>query len=79
MTSQATLMPIIKMQIFKLASIDFSPPKHSISGFEYILVVMDHFAFYVQINATKIKAAQTIANKLAYFYSLFWVPYAIPS
>ena len=78
-TSQEPIMPIITTQTFKLASIYFSPLKQSIGSFEYILVVMDHFACYAQTYATKNKAAQTIANKLAHFYSLFWVPYAIPS
>lgn len=62
--TRAPLSPIHSTYPFQLVSIDFLHLEKCKQGYEYILVVMDHFTRFSQAYATKNKAAKTVADKL---------------
>jgi len=63
-TDQIPLIPIQTTYPFQLVSIDFLHLEKCKHGYEYILVVMDHFTRFAQAYATRNKAAKTVADKI---------------
>lgn len=73
--TRAPLKPITTTSPLELIAIDFLHLEKSSRGYEYILVVMDHFTRYAQAYATRNKSAKTVAQKL---YNDFIVQFGFP-
>ena len=61
---RAPLIPIKSTFPFEIISIDFMKLDMAKGGFQYVLVVCDHFTKFVQVYATKNKSALTAADKI---------------
>ena len=64
MKQRVPLQPIIIIAPLQMVSVDFLHLEASTGGYEYILVVMDHFTRYAQAYVTKDKSAKTAAEKI---------------
>ena len=73
--TRAPLTPITTTSPFELIAIDFLHLEKSSGGYEYILVVMDHFTRYAQAYATRNESAKTVAQKL---YNDFILRFGFP-
>ncbi|RXN17604.1 Retrovirus-related Pol poly from transposon [Labeo rohita] len=61
-TTRAPLTTIRTTYPFQLVSIDFLHLETCKNGYEYILIVMDHFTRFAQAYATRNKAAKTVVQ-----------------
>ena len=71
----APLQPIISTAPFQLVSMDFVHLEPSSGGYQYILVIMDHYTRFAQAYATRDKSAKTAADKL---YNDFIMRFGFP-
>ena len=73
---RAPLVPIASTFPFEMVSIDYMHLDKAKGGFEYALVICDHFTKFVQIHATKNKSALAAADKI---YNEFVLKFGFPN
>ena len=76
MQGKAPLLPIASSAPLEIVVIDFLHLEKSSGGFEYILVITDHFTRYTQTYPTRNKTAKTAATHL---YNNFALRFGIRS
>ena len=76
--ASAPLQPIISTAPFKLVSMDYVHFEPSSGGYQYILVIMDHYTRFAQAYASRDKSTKPAADKLNnYFIMRFECPETI--
>ena len=73
---KTTLLPAISSALLEIIRIDFLVLEKPSGGFEYILLITDHFTRYTQAYLTCNKTAKTTATHL---YNNFVLRFSIPS
>ena len=61
---RAPLVPIQASYPFQIVAIDFMHLDKCKGGYEYVMVVTDHFTRFCQIYATRTKSTKAAADKL---------------